>query len=395
MGNLLDDDLDEDQEPGHDRRAKPGETIHREGTNWVKTYNQLLPEETKEESRRIRSRFESKFTEFPYSWWEDANTMDRERRRLDSVVRDDVASDTYKDTWSVRDNSPNPALSQFPAKLCKQILMMWSKPQDQIWDPFAGHMTRPILSNHFDRDYWGQDISTEFFHRTKEEILSRTEGGLLNDEVIADKDDLVEVDLNNNHLKLQRKDSVESDDVPSESADFTVTSPPYHDLENYGDEPEQLGVKNEDEYEDFMEDLKEVLRHNYRILKFNRYATWVVNDFRKHSMWNGLTPYHVDLINAAREVGFEVHDINLYPTGQSAGIFAQQLIHMECTAKIHEYVITFRKRESGTRWKPRGVHWDAYSKEKIIDEYSESEFERWLADRKDRGLDTERWEDDN
>lgn len=390
--NLLDIDLREETEGVQDRRALPGETVDRLGVGWVKNYREKMAPEELENSRQIRTRFSKKFTEFPYSLWMEMTKRDKERIRLDKVVRDEIGEDTYDDTWSVREGNENPALSQFPSKLCKQILRFWSKPQDKIWDPFAGHFTRPILSNYFDRDYWGQDVSEKYFSVTKQEILSRTRGGLLNDEVITDEEGVVEVDLNGNWLKLENKDSRESGNVPSEWADFTITSPPYFDIEYYGPEDEQLGKAADEDYQEFLNMLKEVMEHNYRVLKEGRYACWVVNDFRQDCMSErGLMPYHRDVMNIAEECGFTIHDVTPYKTGVSGGMFVKQLAHMEVTGKIHEYVLTFRKQNT-PEWKPRGLHWDSYPREDIIDDYGEERFNEWLQDREERGLSTERWE---
>lgn len=397
--NLLDMDLREETDGAQDRRQLEGEEINRNGVGWVKNYNKLMAPEELDKSRGIRQKFESKLVKYPYSWWEDMNSRDEERIHLDSVVvRDEIGQESYDDTWSVRDNNENPALSQFPSKLGKQIIRMWSKPQDNIWDPFAGHFSRPFLSNHFDRDYWGQDASREYFEMTKQSILERTQGGLLDDPVITDEEDEVEVNLNGNSLKLQNKDSRKSGDVPDNWADFTLTSPPYFDLEYYGPEEEQLGNTNEGDYEGFMDDMEEILAHNFRILKEGRYAVYVVNDFRQNCMdgGQGLTPYHRDLLNKAEEAGFTIHDVCMYPTGVSGGMFAQQLIHMEITGKIHEFICVFRKPRTDENgeiddWQPRGLHFDTYPPQHTLDEYGQEYYDQWVQDRYNRGLNVEQW----
>lgn len=396
--NLLDVDLAEETDGAQDRRQLEGETINRNGVSWVKNYRKLMAKEEMDKSKAIRQRFTNKMVEYPYSYWEGMTKRDKERLHLDSIVKDEIAEDTYDDTWSVRDSHDKPALSQFPSKLAKQIIMLWSKPQDKIWDPFAGHFSRPLLSNYFDRDYWGQDVSEDYYKRTRREILDRCGGGLLEDEIIREEQRDIEVDLNDNYLRLQNKDSRNSEDVPSEWADFTMTSPPYFDLEYYGPEDEQIG-HGSDDYDEFLGKLKEIMAHNFRILKEGRYAVYVVNDFRQGCMeaGQGLTAYHRDVINIAEEVGFINHDLAMYPTGVSGGMFAQQLVHMEITGKIHEFVLVFRKPRTEAdgslqRWRPRGLQWDTYPREHIISEYGEDEFDKWLKDRKQRNLPTKRFE---
>lgn len=400
VNSLLDENIVSEGEPAHDRRALPGEEIKRmdvEG-GWVKNYDKFMAKEELEESRTRRQEFKSKFIQFPYSWWDEMTTRDEERVHLDGIVKDEIGRESYKHTWSVRSNSEKPALSQFPSKLVKQILMMWSWENDNVFDPFAGHMTRPILTNHFNRNYWGCDVSREYWGRTKEKIQSRVEGGLLDDETMTNTDRVIDVNLDGNNLRLENRDSRFLDESVGEGrspirddwADFVLTSPPYWDLENYGPEDEQLGNANE-EFMDFIDDMKQVMEHTYRILRDKRYAAFVVNDFRKNSMETGLYDYHRYVIEAAEHAGFDLHDIALYPTGQSAGIFTMQLTHMEVTAKIHEYILVFRKNESGEKWLPRGIHLDCYSRDLMIDEYGEEYLADWIERRQERGLDVERW----
>ena len=398
---LFDEDKLEEKEAAHDRPALPGEEIDRTGVSWVSKYDEHLSDEELDRGRKKRQEFAKKFIDFPESWWPNMNTRDKERMHLDQVVQDDIASGQYDDTWSVRDNHENPALSQFPSKLAKQILMMWSWENDQLFDPFAGHLSRPILSNHFNRNYWGCDVSKQYFDKTRERIINRCEGGLLQDTIRHNEKEDVEVVLRGNDLRLQRRDSREVGDVPSKFADFIMTSPPYFDLENYGDEDEQLGNANE-EFEDFMDDMEQVLEHCHRILKPYRYAAFVVNDFRKQCRYNGLFDYHNALIERARNAGFQLHDIAMYPTGKSASMFTEQLVTMEVTGKVHEYILVFRRWpdewDGASRdwdWQYRGLHYDVYPSEKIIEYKGIDYFMRWLQARRDRNISIERWVQDD
>jgi len=396
MGDLL-DDSETTEEVGDNRRAKEGEVIDRLDKNWVRDYEKMMNPEELEKSRSIRRKFSQKFTEFPYSIMDDINKRDERRTQLDSIVRDEAAHKAYEDTWSVRSSANNPAISQFPSKLAQNVIRMWSMQNDKIFDPFMGHFSRPILSNHFGRDYWGCDVSEAYFTETKKEIKSRIQGGLLDDKVLKDEEGLLEADWDDNWLRMEKRDSrhllSEEPTIQTEWADFILTSPPYWDLENYGDEDEQLG-KDNSKFDEFMEDMKEIMSQCYDILKPHRYAAFVVNDFRKDSMVTGLTPYHSDMIQAGEEVGFNFHDLAQYKTGKSAGLFTQQLAHMEITAKIHDFVLVFRKEpEDMKKWKPRGIHLDTYPRDIIVDYYSEDYLEWWLEQRRERGLPTEEWEE--
>jgi len=129
-------------------------------------------------------------------------------------------------------------------------------------------------------------------------------------------------------------------DLPDNYADFTITSPPYWDIEYYGDEPEQLG--NAKTYDNFLDALSAHIRENFRILKSGAFCAWFVNDFRKNNIFY---PYHSDLIYFFQEAGFEMFNIYIVDLGNTFGkIFAQQIEKSKIFPKRHEYCLLFQKR---------------------------------------------------
>jgi len=61
--------------------------------------------------------------------------------------------------------------------------------------------------------------------------------------------------------------------------DAIVTSPPYANLKDYGDQSEQIG---EQDYEDFLVDLKDIFRQCYEVAK-DHATLWVVTDTFKRN----------------------------------------------------------------------------------------------------------------
>jgi DNA modification methylase len=123
--------------------------------------------------------------------------------------------------------------------------------------------------------------------------------------------------------------------------DFTITSPPYWDLEQYGDEPEQLGVGKM--YDDFLRGLSAVARENFRCLKAGTFCVWCVNDFRKGGRFYS---YHEDTCDVLRAAGFVQHDIAITDLGPSMrAAFASQVIETKIIPKRHEYCLVFSKPE--------------------------------------------------
>lgn len=212
------------------------------------------------------------------------------------------------------------ALSTFPQNIGRSIVLFYSNPGDTVFDPFAGHNSRMDLCVKAGRHYIGCDLSTEFmkFNFKRAKVLRK--------------------EHRSTNIELHHCDSRKVP-VDNEIGDFTITSPPYYDIEYYGDEPEQLGKCKT--YQGFLKGIKKVVRENLRVLKSGAYATWFVNDFRRKGKMHF---YHMDLIRVAEEVGFEAVDIMVVDLGRSIrDCFPNQMFESKIIPKRHEYCLVFRK----------------------------------------------------
>lgn len=212
------------------------------------------------------------------------------------------------------------ALSTFPQNIGRSVVLLYSDPGQVVFDPFAGHNSRLELTVRAGRHYVGCDLSAEFmaFNKKRAKEL-RTE--------------FPEVRIKLHH--------VDSRKVPVEdcSADCTLTSPPYWDIEYYGDEEEQLGKSST--YKEFLNGLQEVMAENFRVLRPGSYACWFVNDFRRKGK---LHLYHIDTIKRMQRVGFKPHDIMISDLGRGIrDCFPNQIIKQRILPKRHEYGLVFRK----------------------------------------------------
>ena len=212
------------------------------------------------------------------------------------------------------------AISMFPRDILEQLLDFYTERGDVFYDPFAGHNSRMEVSFRKGRNYIGWDCSKEFmkFNRKVREHLLKD-----NPENLT--------------IKLVEGDSRKIDE-PDNSVDFIFSSPPYWNLEWYGDEPEQLGNLS---YEDFMVGMTEVYAHCFRILKPGKFCIMNVNDFRKGGKYYS---YHVDTVNALKSVGFEQFDhiILHYPNAMRKS-FPNQIWEEKLMPKGHEHLLVFLK----------------------------------------------------
>lgn len=219
------------------------------------------------------------------------------------------------------------ALSRFPQNIGRFFVKFYSKKNDIVYDPFAGHNSRMQLCYEQGRNYIGVDVCNSFMNANEKirDILYK-----------GSKKSLLK---NKCTISLLHQSSSNVHQIKSEFADYTITSPPYWDIEYYGDEPEQLG--NAKSFKQFMELLSKHIQENFRILKSGSYCTWFINDFVKNKVFYC---YHAELIDCFSLCGFQLHDIVIVDLGYPmSGCFLKSIEASMRSAKRHEYAITFRK----------------------------------------------------
>ena len=212
------------------------------------------------------------------------------------------------------------ALSTFPQNVGRTVLLLYTEPGMLVVDPFAGHNSRMELCITNGRHYEGCDLSTTFMEFNKRRA------------------DHLRSIFKKSKLTLHHCDSRKMP-VKDGVGDFTITSPPYYDIEEYGDEPAQLGKSKT--YAKFLDGIGDVLKENYRCLKPGAYAVWFVNDFKRRGIFHA---YHLDLCTLAMAAGFKMHDIFIVDFGSCMGsIFINQYIEHKLIPKQHEYGLVFQK----------------------------------------------------
>ena len=94
--------------------------------------------------------------------------------------------------------------------------------------------------------------------------------------------------------------------ISDESIHLVLTSPPYWNLKRYNDNPDQLG--HIDDYEAFLDELRKVWQHAYRVLVPGGRLVCVVGDvcvsrrkFGRHLVF----PLHADICVLCRKIGFD------------------------------------------------------------------------------------------
>lgn len=149
--------------------------------------------------------------------------------------------------------------SIFDPVICELAYRWFCPPGGLVLDPFAGGSVRGIVAAKLGRRYLGIDLRMEQVEANRiqaAEILAAGEGPA---EWMC---------LDSRELEFQ---------VGAHSADFVFSCPPYGDLEVYSDDPRDLSTLD---YETFREDYGVIIGAACGALKPDRFASFVVGDFR-------------------------------------------------------------------------------------------------------------------
>jgi DNA modification methylase len=205
------------------------------------------------------------------------------------------------------------------AELVEFFVKYYAKPNDTYLDMFFGQGVRMQVAHKMGLNYVGYDISQEFYAYVKE---------------VKEK-----IDDGQTKIEVYLADSATPTQIEDNSGDFCFTSPPYWDIEYYGDEQQQLGKKQT--YEEFIEAMKVIASAWLKKFKSNAYVVINVNDFRKKGKFY---PYHSDTIRLFQQAGYNLVDMWIIE-GLVGGIpkgFAVDFNLKRIAPKVHEFALVFQ-----------------------------------------------------
>lgn len=256
-----------------------------------------------------------------------------------------VWSDIRKSTEEVR--LKHPAI--FPEMLVERLIETFLPLQgDIILDPFAGSGSTIVTAEKMGKTGVGIELSEEYAALANQRIQEVAHSS---DEE-AESDQIAEKIEYNSRVHLGSALKV-SEFVSPESVDLCITSPPYWNVLNqrrsadhkkvrhYGNHEQDLGVV--EDYEEFLNELKEVFGQVLTALRPGGYCCVVVMDLRKKSQF---FPFHSDLASKLQQIGFLYDDLiiwnrqseynNLRPLGFPS-VFRVN--------KVHEFILLMQKRK--------------------------------------------------
>jgi hypothetical protein len=162
--------------------------------------------------------------------------------------------------------------SIFDPVLC-QLMYQWYCPAGgMILDPYAGGSVRGLVAAHLGREYHGIDLSARQIDANTEQADDWAEKGLF---------DLVVTPTwyhGDSWKTLADSGHLLGGDMPDGPYDFIFSCPPYHDLEVYSDDPDDLSNMP---WSEFARRYKQTIEGAVERLADDRFAAFVVGEIRE------------------------------------------------------------------------------------------------------------------
>lgn len=207
-------------------------------------------------------------------------------------------------------------MSEFHAGVAENIVKFWSLPGAKVVDPFAGRVTRAVVTTKLGRDYYGYEITPNTYKRA-----------------------LNHFEKHNVKPTLYMADGCKLENTDNDFADLVMTCPPYYNIEQYESCDRQLSdIKG---YNNFLLAIDECILNVNRVLKPGAFAVFVVGDFRINGE---LKSFSSDLINAFKKIEMIHWDtIIMENISPFATLTQYQAACKRYVPKTHEYILVFRK----------------------------------------------------
>ncbi len=213
--------------------------------------------------------------------------------------------------------------SVFPAPLMEMIILRYGGPiGGKILDAFAGGAVRGVVTSLMGHHYHGIEIRKE---QIDENLKVLAALGLQRTRYHLDDGRFINID--------------------ETGFDAAITCPPYHDLEQYSDQANDLSNMS---YEEFNAGMMFSAFSHFEKLKPGAFACIVVGNFRDKS--KELVDFRSHTVQNFREAGFIFHqEVILSKNFASAAKRSTNSWRGLKLVPAHEYLLVFRKPHEQTR----------------------------------------------
>jgi site-specific DNA-methyltransferase (adenine-specific) len=257
--------------------------------------------------------------------------------KLKSRLSKDEWREYTKTVWAIANTSRKDHPAVFPEEIPRRLSKLFSFYGETVLDPFAGIGTTARAVIPLGRKAICVDQNAQYVRTIQREC-----GGLHNGSGPGE-----------GVLVAKHADSRRMDFIADESVSLVVTSPPYWDKADYGEQSDNLGlIRN---YSEFVESTRPVFAECYRVLLPGRKICVVTANVNQHTNHGLLTfPLATDFAVLLRDLGFVLVNEIIWSKDGTGGkwgsygsqrpIFGSYPYPPNFLFKnVHEYILIFAK----------------------------------------------------
>lgn len=203
----------------------------------------------------------------------------------------------------------------------RNILLRYSKKGDMVLDQFAGGGTTLVEAKLLNRNCIGIDVNDVALERCREKIDFVHEGA-------------------EGEIFIRKGDARSLDFIPDDSIDLVCTHPPYANIITYSEDiPEDLSLLK---IKEFLEEMKQVARESYRVLKKDKFCAILMGDTRQKGH---MYPLGFKVMEIFEEAGFKLKEIIIKEQHncRATGYWKTNSVKYNFLLIAHEHLFIFRK----------------------------------------------------
>lgn len=253
-----------------------------------------------------------------------------------------------KTVWHIANTSDSNHPAVFPVEIPHRLIKLFSFYGETVLDPFAGIGTTAVAAIDLGRDSLSIEQNPKYAG-----IISNRCHNLLNDK---------------GQVQVINGDSRKMDMIADNSIGLVITSPPYWNKADYGNEPKNLG--NQPVYTRFLQEISPVFKECYRVLMPGRKLCLVTANVNQHTEYGLLTfPLAADFIYMLRDIGFVLINEIIWSkdgTGGKWGSYGKQRPIFGSYPyppnflfkNVHEYIVIVAKPSGKKTYAKTAVSYD-------------------------------------
>ncbi len=207
-------------------------------------------------------------------------------------------------------------------EVVRNLILRYSKEKDHLLDCMIGGGTTAIEAKILNRHITCVDINEKAIERTIKSLE-------------------FEVD-NKSKQRIVKCDARDMKFIKDEEIDFVLTHPPYADIIKYSDGTIPDDLSNIHDAEKFVDEIGNVARELFRVLRKGKYCAILMGDTRRNKMYQ---PLAYKVMQKFLDVGFELKEdiIKRQFNCKATGFWVEKSKQGNFLLIMHEHLFVFQK----------------------------------------------------